>query len=181
VIQLNDTNKHMHVMQGGFCVSADPDTMMTTILGSCVAVCLRDPVAQVGGMNHFLLAKAKNPHDSAGSAIYGVHLMEVLVNGLLNLGASRNRLEAKVFGGATIVQGLGNIGAHNVDFAINFLKYEGIKYKGGNHGGSYGRRVQYWPVSGRARQRVVDDGETVPVSIHRIKPVETSSGELELF
>lgn len=170
-----------HIMQGSFAVSGDPVTMLTTVLGSCVAVCLRDPIAKVGGMNHFLLPEADNSSGMSGSAVYGIHLMEVLVNGLLNLGADKTRLEAKVFGGANMVKGLGNIGSRNVEFAINFLEGEGIKYMSGDHGGDSGRRIQYWPVSGRARQRLMLAVEEQQVEQNQAAPVDTSGGDLELF
>ena len=95
----------MHVVQGEYRVIRDPRVVLTTILGSCVATCIWDDVAGVGGMNHFLL-----PGDEAGGSDhvkYGVNAMELLINGLLKEGASRARLRAKLFGGAKVVQSLG--------------------------------------------------------------------------
>ena len=91
--------KRVHIIQGEYKVVSDPDVVLTTILGSCVAACLRDPVSGVGGMNHFLLPGTGSV--TGGDATrYGVHLMELLINGLLKQGARRDRLEAKIFGGA---------------------------------------------------------------------------------
>ncbi len=84
----------------------------TTILGSCVAACLHDPLAGVGGMNHFLLPGDDN--EDPGNLRYGVHAMELLINALLGLGAKRDRIEAKLFGGAHVVHNLADIGARNV-------------------------------------------------------------------
>src|SRR5688572_27285611 len=77
------------------------DKMIVTVLGSCVAVCLRDKVIGIGGMNHFLLPSdgADGPGLLTESARYGVYAMELLINHLLKMGASRARMEAKVFGG----------------------------------------------------------------------------------
>src|SRR5262249_19029290 len=112
----------VHVVQGEFKVSTSPDVMLTTVLGSCVAACMRDPAAGVGGMNHFLL-----PGVLAGEGAdleRGVHAMELLINALLQAGARRDRLEAKLFGGARMMKNLSDIGAKNSVFASEFLRQE---------------------------------------------------------
>lgn len=165
--------QRIHIIQGEYHVSDDPNVMLTTLLGSCVAACLRDPLARIGGMNHFLLPGQDLPGQETGREAgqeighamghetgsrrteaerYGVHLMELLVNGLLRRGARRDRLEAKLFGGARTMDGLADIGAMNASFAERFLHYEGIRLIGGSLRGDQGRRIQFWPVSGRARQ-----------------------------
>lgn len=155
--------RRVHVIQGEFKVSNEPEVVLCTILGSCVAACLRDPVAGVGGMNHFLL-----PGDSAavGSASgseatrYGVHLMELLINGLLKAGARRDRLEAKIIGGAKTIASFSNVGEQNARFAERFLRDEGIRLVAAHVGGEHGRKLEYWPVSGRARQIPLTGAET---------------------
>jgi chemotaxis protein CheD len=139
----------LHVVQGEYKVSAKADVILTTILGSCVAACIRDPVAGVGGMNHFLLPDGQ---DSGAECLkYGVHSMELLINGLLQHGALRSRLEAKVFGGACVVQGLSSdIGAKNAEFSLRFLQSEKIPCIARSLGGEQARRIRFWPVSGRA-------------------------------
>lgn len=174
--------QRVHIIQGEYFVSNDPNIVITTILGSCVAACVRDPLAGVGGINHFLLP-GKDP--SAGGVTddrVGVHLMELLVNGLLKAGASRDRLEAKLFGGARTVKGLSDVGHHNIEFARRFLKNERIKFVGGDTGGDLGRRIQYWPVSGRARQVLLSDRATKTHIQKKIAiPIVQNAGELELF
>ena len=165
----------INIVQGEYHVSADAALSITTLLGSCVAACINDPVQQVGGMNHFLL-----PGDEADAPLlarHGVHLMELLINGLLKKGAQRHRLEAKLFGGARTMQGLGEIGAANARFAQEFLKREGITVTGGSLGGETGRRIQFWPVSGRVRQKLVRATE----ELRHADPVLPAAGELELF
>ena len=88
--------RRINVVQGEYSVSADPSVVFTTILGSCVAACIRDPVVAVGGINHFLLPGNEEGGRSAEAEHYGVHLMELLVNGLMKQGARRDRLEAKL-------------------------------------------------------------------------------------
>lgn len=172
----------VHIIQGEFLVSADPNVVVTTILGSCVAACIRDPLAGVGGVNHFLLPGKTPSANGEPDERMGVHLMELLVNGLLKAGASRDRLEAKLFGGARTVKGLSDVGAHNIEFARRFLKNERITFVGGDTGGDLGRRIQYWPVSGRARQVLLSDRAT-QTQIHKkiATPVVQNAGELELF
>ncbi|MEA3536080.1 chemoreceptor glutamine deamidase CheD [Rhizobium sp. CC-YZS058] len=145
--------RRLHVIQGEFKVVTDPDVVLSTILGSCVAACMRDPVAGVGGMNHFLLPGSADALASGGDATrYGVHLMELLINGLLKKGARRDRLEAKIFGGAKTIARFSNVGEQNALFARRFLQDEGIAIVGESTGGDHGRKLEYWPLSGRARQ-----------------------------
>lgn len=148
----------IHLLEGQYHVSGDPAVVLTTTLGSCVAACLRDCDAQVGGMNHFLLP-GEGEGEGREAARYGAYAMEVLINALLARGARRERLEAKLFGGGQLLQGLTNVGDQNVDFAQRFLTREGIPLSGGSVGGPHARKIQYWPVSGRARQLELARGE----------------------
>jgi chemotaxis protein CheD len=170
--------RRTHVVQGQFAVSADPSEVLTTILGSCVAACLRDPVAGVGGMNHFLL-----PGETGrGGLRYGVNSMELLINELLKLGARRDRLEAKIFGGARMIAGLSDIGSQNATFADAYFHDEGIQLLGGSTGGSQARRLQFWPVSGRTRQLFLSDVEGKQADRpQRPAPVSVDDGAVELF
>jgi len=168
-------HSRINIVQGEFHVSGDKALSITTLLGSCVAACIHDPAAQVGGMNHFLL-----PGNEASPPLFsrhGVHLMELLINGLLKKGAVRHRLEAKLFGGARTMQGLGDIGTTNAKFAQDFLRREGIAVTGGSLGGETGRRIQFWPASGRVMQKLVRAVEERPLA----DPVTSSTGDLELF
>jgi len=174
----------VHIVQGEQFVSEDPNLVIATLLGSCVAACLRDPIAKVGGMNHFLLPGSNSPRGEAEDLGIGVHAMELLVNALLSHGARRERIEAKLFGGAQVVAGLTAIGEKNASFAEDFLHREGIQHVGGSLLGDAGRRLQFWPVSGRARQ--VFMGSVAPELIARetraiVVPKAEDSGELDLF
>jgi chemotaxis protein CheD len=140
-----------HLIQGEYFVTADPAIVLTTTLGSCIAACLYDASARVGGMNHFLLPENEDV-DSRQAAHYGAYAMELLINGLLQAGAHRNRLEAKLFGGAHLADRLTDVGAKNIAFAKHFLAREAISFQGGSVGGDRARRIQFWPASGRARQ-----------------------------
>lgn len=176
------TERRVHVVQGEFRVTSDPEVVLATILGSCVAACLRDPVAKVGGMNHFLLPGDSDSGTGTDAVRYGVHAMELLVNGILREGARRERLEAKLFGGARMIEGLTDIGTQNAEFAERFLRRERIMLAGGSLRGDRGRRVQFWPVSGRARQMTIEQGEaTVFASERHLKATPSEAGSVELF
>lgn len=176
--------KKVHVIQGEHYVTSDPDVMLTTILGSCVAVCLRDTKTGVGGMNHFLLPEGK-AEGLDESRRYGAYAMELLINDILRSGGRRERMEAKLFGGARMFGGLSDVGASNAAFAEKFLRDEGIPVIGGSLGGFGARRVQYWPATGRAQQRTVTDTNEVArlkeVPRKVVAPAVADDGDLELF
>ena len=169
----------VHVGQGEHHVTGDPDVMLTTILGSCVALCLRDPFAGVGGMNHFLLPEGAGGGTDAGRR-YGAYAMEALINDCLKAGGRRELLEAKLFGGGRMFDNLKDVGRANADFAERFLRDEGITLAGGSLRGFGGRRVKYWPVTGRALQRPVTDTASLAPAPTRPAPVG-ETGALELF
>jgi chemotaxis protein CheD len=174
-------HQKVNIVQGEYFVTDDPNVMVTTLLGSCVAACIRDPFARVGGMNHFLLPGSEVRMKDMEAERYGVHLMELLVNGLLQRGARRDRLEAKLFGGARTIEGLSDIGARNAAFAERFLHNEDISVVGGSLGGECGRRLQFWPVSGRARQAVMSADKSLPPAAVPSAPKQSDGGEVEFF
>lgn len=175
--------RRVHLIQGEARVEQGEDVVLTTLLGSCVAACIRDPLAGVGGMNHFLLpGDAHANRSSARNESYGLYLMELLINGLLKKGARRHALEAKLFGGARTMDGLSDVGSKNIEFARRFLDMEGIAYVGGSTGGDQGRRIEYWPATGRARQILMERTAKLPAEI--VAPTRTpavAGGDLELF
>jgi chemotaxis protein CheD len=173
----------VHIVQGEQHVTDDPEVVLSTLLGSCVAACLRDPVAGIGGMNHFLLPGVDPTKGEADSVRYGVHAMELLVNALLSQGARRERLEGKLFGGARLITGLTDVGEMNATFAEQFMRREGLVNIGGSLRGDAGRRIQFWPVSGRARQVFLskDAPEVFAREAVRAPKPAADSGALELF
>ena len=180
--------KKINIVQGEHRVDSDPRTVLTTILGSCIAACIWDGTAQIGGMNHFLLpgddAELKTRTPSGDAMRFGVHAMELLVNGLLRRGAQRSRLQAKLFGGARMIKGLTDIGELNASFAERFLRAEGIAMVGGSLRGEQGRRIQFWPVSGRARQVLLAKETESILQAERSRPLPAlapSQGVVELF
>ncbi|WP_380052506.1 chemotaxis protein CheD [Falsihalocynthiibacter sp. SS001] len=165
--------KSVHIAQGEYFVSNKTDVLISTVLGSCVATCLWDARAGVGGMNHILLPQDLS--NSPMSQMHGINAMEILINEMLKLGAVKSRIRAKLFGGAKMVVGLSNIGLRNSRFAADFLRQEQIPCEAQSLGGVEARRIQFWPSTGRARQKFVTNA-----------PVETpivgeQANDVELF
>ena len=131
------------------------DMAVVTVLGSCVAACLRDRIAGLGGMNHFMLPGIDGGGPVSVSARYGVHAMEILVNRLLKLGAQRHNLEAKVFGGGNVLRGFvtTTVGERNAEFVLDYLKTEGIRLVSSDLLGVYPRKVYFFPKTGRVLVR----------------------------
>jgi chemotaxis protein CheD len=128
--------------------------ILSTVLGSCVAACLRDPFNGIGGMNHFLLPgeEMDATQPSSSDMRFGTASMEVLINALIKRGAIKSRLEAKIFGGAVMMGSptAASVGARNAAFAIGFLDREGIPILARDLGGDCPRRANYEPATGRA-------------------------------
>lgn len=176
-----DNHWYVQIMQGDFYVTDTPHEVLTTILGSCIAACIRDPSIGVGGMNHFLLPESDGEDRNASR--FGVNAMEVLINDILKRGGERSRLEAKLFGGANVINAMSDVGSRNVAFARQFLSDEGISVAGGDIGGTMPRRIQFWPVSGRARQLAV---RVNPQELQERERIQSNRGaapadDLELF
>jgi len=174
---------HVQLTLGDTYVSSDPGEVLTTILGSCIAACIRDPLAGIGGMNHFLLPDGTSGDRTA--RCYGINAMELLINDILKHGGDRRRLDAKLFGGGNVVSALTSVGSRNAAFARQFLNDEGIPIVGGDVGGESARRIQYMPASGRARQALVRGAEPKLVeeeltALHKKTPAAASS-DVEFF
>lgn len=136
---------------GDYCATRD-DVMISTLLGSCVSACLYDPVAHVAGMNHFLLASRryarKIPMSITEAGRYGIHAMELLMNGMYGLGAEKRRMRAKVFGGGAILESLARdnflcVNEVNVRFIREFLEAEAIPMEAEDLGGNRGRMIYF--------------------------------------
>ena len=173
--------RRINIIQGETYVSDEKGLVVSTVLGSCVAACLHDPLARIGGMNHFLLPDGPDGRSAANATSFGVHAMELLINGLLSRGADKRRIQAKLFGGARLFQGLGDIGGRNAQFANRFLADEGITVVGSSLGGESGRRVEYEPSSGRARQLRLEAEEEHRLAVAPPVRPPSAAGDLELF
>lgn len=155
----SDIKLPTHAIIVGEVKASDEPLRVTTLLGSCVAVCLYDPKTCIGGMNHFMLPC--NHTADVQCATYGVHAMELLINEIMKLGGDRRRLTAKIFGGGDV---LGNrvtdnpgmtIGEQNIQFALGFLEKDRIPVIAKDLGGLMGRQIQFLTHTGQAFVRPV--------------------------
>lgn len=171
--------RRIPIVQGEHAVVTEPDVVITTLLGSCVAVCLHDQVARVGGMNHFLLGEPSAEQSLTREEMprYGLHAMELLINAMMARGAVRQRLRARIFGGANIIAGLGEIGSANVAFANRFMQLEGIATGASDTGGASARRVEFVPWDGKIRSICADEAPPLPTR----RLVTPRGGDIELF
>ena len=129
------------------------DMVLVTVLGSCVAACIQDRTAGIGGMNHFMLPDDGADVVQAGSDSmrYGAYAMEVLINELIKAGGRRERFEAKVFGGAAVLAGMTtmNIGDRNSEFVRRYLALEKIRITAEDLQGGHPRKVAFMPRTGQ--------------------------------
>lgn len=177
------------VHQGDCLVSREGNVTFSTVLGSCISACVRDRVAQVGGMNHFLLAtQSGSSRDKYGeSARYGAFAMEQLINLVLTRGTGRKgNLEFKVFGGGNIHAGMNDVGLKNIEFIREFLRNENYIISSEDLGGSYARRVMFQPVTGRAfvkRLESADNARLVreELAIAKRQVIKPVADDIELF
>ncbi len=127
---------------------------LSTLLGSCVAVCLFDPQLKIGGLNHFMLPDmGRSKHGDVDSMLSGNFAMEALLNALLTKGAKKVRLQAKAFGGGTIIDTDGgslSIGMRNANFAKEWLSREGIALHSSDFLGPWSRKIIFLPSNGEA-------------------------------
>jgi len=176
------------VFSGDCHVTNKEDDMMVTILGSCIAACVRDPISHVGGMNHFLLPDSISAKDAP--LRYGAYSMEKLINDILKMGGRKNRLEVKVFGGGNVIESSAMIGDKNVKFIRDYLKQEGLIISQEDLGGKSPRRIHYYPYTGRVMMRKIDKKE----DLEKVKKEEVNykkqisyhsshgdEGDVELF
>lgn len=169
------------------------DTLIVTVLGSCVSACIRDRQSGIAGMNHFLL-----PNDGSGqdnllseSARYGAYAMEILINHLIKLGARRDYLEAKVFGGGNVLKGFSaiNVGERNAEFVMDYLALERIPVVAQDLLDIYPRKVYFFPDTGQVLIRklkslhnnTIMDRESAYRMQLRNKPAHDQRQDVEIF
>ena len=171
-----DKPKMIHIIQGELHTTGEENVVLTTLLGSCVAVCLHDPISRVGGMNHFLLPGSAS--DTGRNISHGVHSMELLINQLIRLGGRKDRMVARVFGGANMLNNEISVGERNGAFALEFLQAEDIDVLGESLGGNRARRIRFWPDTGKAQQKFAKDPVEEKLDIPAPK---APASDIELF
>jgi chemotaxis protein CheD len=136
------------VLPGEYFVSKE-DMVVMTVLGSCIAACIWDGTARIGGMNHFMLPDGDSGESSGR---YGSYAMELLINEMLKLGARRETMQAKIFGGAQVMAGFTtmNVGERNTEFVLDYLAMEKIPVVSQDVLDIHPRKVCFFPVTGKA-------------------------------
>ncbi|SMF94118.1 chemotaxis protein CheD [Methylomagnum ishizawai] len=180
------------ILPGEYYVTAQ-DEQIVTVLGSCVAACIRDRVLCIGGMNHFMLPSITGERlrdersEIIGSATrYGNYAMEHLINAILGRGGQRKNLEVKVFGGGKLMPALSDVGERNIRFVTDYLAIERMPVLASDLGDIYPRKVVFYPASGRVRVKKLKDVPATTVLGRELKyrdaiqDVEVQ-GEVDLF
>lgn len=176
------------VLPGEYYLS-NKDEMITTVLGSCIAACIRDPAAGIGGMNHFMLPCGKSSGISERDSIaarYGSYAMEHLINDILKYGGRRERLEIKLFGGGKVLDVMTDVGDRNISFVKDYLKTETLTIVAQDLGGTFPRKINYFPSTGRVMVKKLGLSQSVELTRREREymrslqkaPIE---GEIDLF
>jgi len=175
------------ILPGEFYVTGHNEAI-TTILGSCISACVRDPKAGLGGMNHFMLPidNSATVTDIANAARYGNFAMEQMINDILRNGGTRDNLEIKIFGGGRVMKGLTDVGKKNIQFVKEYIAMEGLKLLAEDVGGNYPRKVMYIPKTGKVKMKKLinqhnDTVETRDESYFDKITHQKTEGEVELF
>lgn len=157
----------VNVRSGEYHVTEGGREMMVTVLGSCVATCIYDPLTKIAGMNHFLL-----PGDimAQASPKYGIFAMEYMINEMLKRGALKTRLEVKVFGGGKVLPKSSiDVGEKNIAFIKEYLENESLKMVSSDLGGDYARRLHFCGDTGKVLMRRVESVKEVDKVINEEK------------
>lgn len=182
-------NDAVKILPGEYFVHHEDILIMTT-LGSCIAACLWDRNARVGGMNHFMLPEGgSGPGANNDSGRYGSYAMELLINEMMKRGASRGSMEAKVFGGGQVISGMSslNVGERNTEFVIDYLKTERIPILSKDVLDIYPRKVCFLPASGKAMVKRLAPANAEALvaqdraAAQRAVPASTGGGSVDLF
>jgi chemotaxis protein CheD len=173
-----------HVLPGEFFVSRG-DEVISTVLGSCVAACVRDRRGEVGGINHFMLPFGVGGPTGA-STRFGCFAIERLINEVLKHGGRRELLEVKVFGGGSVGAKMSDVGRSNIEFIRGYLQAEGIAVAAEDVGGSWARRIRYHPLTGKAlvKRLSMQEGEAVgrdEESLRHTLARRPAAGDVEIF
>lgn len=174
----------MRVLPGQYYVTRSDSEMISTVLGSCIAACIRETRLNIGGLNHFMLPESGG--DDSAATRYGLYAMEHLINDILKLGGRRENLEVKVFGGGRMLRGMTDIGKKNIAFVRQFLETEGLNIVAEDLGGEFSRKVNYFPTTGRVLVKRLRSMHAATIQAEesaysKSLKEQPSSGDIELF
>jgi len=173
------------VLPGEYFVSNE-EIMIMTVLGSCISACIWDGRARAGGMNHFMLPDGEG---GDGGGRYGSYAMELLINQMLKMGARRETMQAKIFGGAQVMAGFTsmNVGERNTKFVLDYLATERIPVVSQDVLDIHPRKVCFFPVSGKALVKRLAHSHPETLAVEERKgnaasvAKSTAGGSIDLF
>lgn len=180
------------ILPGEYYVTTENE-MITTVLGSCIAACIRDCENGIGGMNHFMLPESSAEQSRSlessllGNATrYGNFAMEHLINTILTHGGQRKNLEIKVFGGGKIIPSLSDVGSRNIGFILDYIDTEALNLLAQDLGDIYPRKVNFYPKTGRVRMKKIKNlhNDTIAIRENRYRNQikhAAVEGQIELF
>jgi chemotaxis protein CheD len=168
------------------------EELIVTVLGSCVAACIRDKVNRIGGMNHFMLPLTKDerviPSNAVSTAArFGNFAMEYLINNIIKNGGERRYLEVKLFGGAKVLNQMSDVGRKNIDFVLQYVRSEALTVLAKDLGGECPRKLIFNPITGLVRVKKLRNlhNDTIhrreKVYMKDVDKAKDSYGEIELF
>jgi chemotaxis protein CheD len=176
------------ILPGEYYITRHHEILMT-VVGSCVAACIRDSVNGIGGMNHFMLPSNREDKweqtQVSAATRYGSFAMEYLINEILKHGGQRKNLEVKLFGGGRMMKNMINIGQKNIDFVKEYIKMEGLTLLAEDLGDIYPRKILFYQNNGRVRVKKLRSMEQM--IFEREKAYQSRiekqpfAGEIDLF
>lgn len=181
--------KFQNVLPGDFMVTDQKDEVISTLLGSCIAACVRCTQTGIGGLNHFLLPSTRGRNVADDQAMrYGDYAMEMLIGAILRKGGCRDQLEAKIFGGANMytTDSSKPVGRSNIQFVLDFIHSEGITLVAEDIGGLWGRKIYFHPNSGKVKVQKLhkqkeEDLKQFETKYGQNLQQDTDTGTIELF
>lgn len=176
-VQLKTVSIHI----GEYYASHEP-VVITTFLGSCVAACLYDWKNRIGGMNHILVPGKATYRDFNAPARFSINAMELLINAMMKLGADKEKIYAKVFGGANVIPGLAednSVGSKISEFVLEFLSNEKIRVVGRDLGGDKSRKVFFHTDTGNVYLRRSHSMKSSHLAVMEQKKLRSIAKQLE--
>lgn len=147
----------MKVHPGHYSLIQNQAGLLSTVLGSCVSVCLFDPIHNIGGMNHFMAPDSESGLWSGkrSHARYGNHAMSQLIDALLAAGANYHNLIAKVFGATHSMMEITNVAFENERFIRHYFDQSDIDVSVLDLGGGKARTILFNPQTGQVWRRLL--------------------------
>lgn len=181
----------VELFAGDYFATGDQSLVFSTLLGSCIAVCMKDKISGVVGMNHFMLPRwPKEPNIVfSADARYGINAMEMMINDMMKLGAKREHLQAKVFGGGQVLgSNLTNVAQSNIEFIQAYLHLEEVPIVAQDMGGSAGRKLYFFSDTFTVYVKKIQQNQILDSAVKRekrflawMRKQSDKEGELTIF